>query len=102
LVKAGLEVDVWDGVEPEPTEGCVVEGVKYASERRYDAFVGLEKFWDLEAYRLGAGQLKMLEVARALAASAKLVVLDRRSAVQTPSTPTTYSRSSESSRARST
>jgi hydroxyacid-oxoacid transhydrogenase len=41
LVKAGLEVDVWDGVEPEPTEDCVVEGVKYASGRRYDAFVGL-------------------------------------------------------------
>ena len=38
--------------------------------------VGLEKFWDLEAYRLGAGQLKMLEVARALAANAKLVALD--------------------------
>jgi ABC-type glutathione transport system ATPase component len=76
LVKAGLEVDVWDGVEPEPTEDCVVEGIKYASERRYDAFVGLEKFWDLEAYRLGAGQLKMLEVARALAVNAKLVALD--------------------------
>jgi branched-chain amino acid transport system ATP-binding protein len=38
--------------------------------------VGLEKFWDLEAYRLGAGQLKMLEVARALATNAKLVALD--------------------------
>jgi branched-chain amino acid transport system ATP-binding protein len=38
--------------------------------------VGLEKFWNLEAHRLGAGQLKMLEVARALAANAKLVALD--------------------------
>jgi len=38
--------------------------------------VGLDKYWDLEAYRLGAGQLKMLEVARALASGAKLVALD--------------------------
>jgi len=38
--------------------------------------VGLEKFWDWQAFRLGAGQLKMLEVARALAANAKLVMLD--------------------------
>lgn len=38
--------------------------------------VGLEDSWDLEAYKLGAGQLKMLEVARALAVGAKLVALD--------------------------
>jgi branched-chain amino acid transport system ATP-binding protein len=38
--------------------------------------VGLDKLWNYEAFRLGAGQLKMLEVARALAADAKLVVLD--------------------------
>lgn len=38
--------------------------------------VGLDKYWDYEAYRLGAGQLKMLEVARALATGAKLVALD--------------------------
>lgn len=37
----GIEVDVWDGVEPEPTEDSVVEGVKYAAGRKYDAFVGL-------------------------------------------------------------
>lgn len=38
--------------------------------------VGLESLWDVEAHKLGAGQLKMLEMARALAAGAKLVALD--------------------------
>lgn len=38
--------------------------------------VGLEEYWDWEAYRLGGGQLKMLEVARALATGAKLIALD--------------------------
>ncbi|MEM0371591.1 MAG: ABC transporter ATP-binding protein [Ignisphaera sp.] len=38
--------------------------------------VGLDDYWDVEAYKLGAGQLKMLEVARALAANAKLIALD--------------------------
>jgi len=38
--------------------------------------VGLDSYWDYEAYRLGAGQLKMLEVARALATGAKLIALD--------------------------
>jgi branched-chain amino acid transport system ATP-binding protein len=38
--------------------------------------VGLDKYWDYEAYRLGAGQLKMLEVVRALATGAKLIALD--------------------------
>jgi len=38
--------------------------------------VGLSAFWDLPAYKLGAAQLKMLEVARALAAGAKLIALD--------------------------
>lgn len=37
---------------------------------------GLEDYWDIEAFRLGAGQLKMLEVARALATNAKLIALD--------------------------
>lgn len=55
--------------------------VKEEEERVRRAFeilrsVGLEDYWDLEAYRLGAGQLKMLEVARALAVGAKLVALD--------------------------
>lgn len=38
--------------------------------------VGLEDLWDREAQKLGGGQLKMLEVARALAAGAKLIALD--------------------------
>jgi branched-chain amino acid transport system ATP-binding protein len=38
--------------------------------------VKLDSYWDYEAYRLGAGQLKMLEVARALATGAKLIALD--------------------------
>jgi len=38
--------------------------------------VGLDKYWDQEARSLGAGHLKMLEVARALASGAKLVILD--------------------------
>lgn len=38
--------------------------------------VGLSKFWDFPAHKLGAAQLKMLEVARALAAGAKLIALD--------------------------
>jgi branched-chain amino acid transport system ATP-binding protein len=38
--------------------------------------VGLENCWDWEAYKLGAGQLKMLEVARSIASGAKLLALD--------------------------
>ncbi|MEM0043730.1 MAG: ABC transporter ATP-binding protein [Sulfolobales archaeon] len=38
--------------------------------------VGLEKNWDQTAKALGAGQLKMLEVARALATGANLIILD--------------------------
>ncbi|WP_438839356.1 ABC transporter ATP-binding protein [Ignisphaera cupida] len=38
--------------------------------------VGLDSYWDWEAYKLGAGHLKMLEVARALASGAKLLALD--------------------------
>lgn len=38
--------------------------------------IGLSKFWDLPAHKLGAAQLKMLEVARALATGARLIALD--------------------------
>ncbi len=38
--------------------------------------VELDNYWDWQAFRLGAGQLKMLEVARALATGAKLIALD--------------------------
>jgi len=40
------------------------------------AKVGLDEYWDREAYTLGGAQLKMLEVARGLAAGAKLIALD--------------------------
>lgn len=40
------------------------------------AKVGLEDVWHYEAFRLGGAQLKMLEVARALATGAKLIALD--------------------------
>ncbi|MEM1619924.1 MAG: ABC transporter ATP-binding protein [Fervidicoccaceae archaeon] len=47
-------------------------------KRAFDVLrlVGLEGVWNVQALKLGAGHLKMLEVARALAAGAKLVVLD--------------------------
>lgn len=38
--------------------------------------VGLADLWDRQAFTLGAGQLKMLEIARALATGAKLIALD--------------------------
>lgn len=38
--------------------------------------VGLGDYWDRLASSLGAGQLKMLEIARALATGAKLIALD--------------------------
>jgi branched-chain amino acid transport system ATP-binding protein len=38
--------------------------------------VGLHDYWDYEAFRLGGAQLKMLEIARALAVGAKLIALD--------------------------
>ncbi len=38
--------------------------------------VGLDTHWNWQAFRLGGGQLKMLEVCRALATGAKLIALD--------------------------
>ncbi|RLI11042.1 ABC transporter ATP-binding protein [Candidatus Bathyarchaeota archaeon] len=38
--------------------------------------VGLDEHWDRPAHTLGGGQLKMLEVARALASGAKMIALD--------------------------
>lgn len=40
------------------------------------AKVGLDDLWYYEALKLGGGQLKMLEIARALATGAKLIALD--------------------------
>lgn len=55
--------------------------VKEEEEKIKKAFeilkkVGLDQYWDRQAYKLGGGQLKMLEVARALATGAKLIALD--------------------------
>jgi hydroxyacid-oxoacid transhydrogenase len=36
-----IEVDVWDGVEPEPSEESIIEGIKYASEKGFDVYIGL-------------------------------------------------------------
>lgn len=38
--------------------------------------VGLDSYRDWEACKLGGGQLKMLEVVRALATGAKLIAID--------------------------
>ena len=42
----------------------------------YLEFLGLDHLWDSEAYKLSGGQLKLLEVGRALMANAKLIVMD--------------------------
>ena len=57
------------------------EWVEVEEENMEKAFsvlkrVGLDEMWDKPAYSLGGAQLKMLEVARALAAGAKLIALD--------------------------
>jgi len=39
--RVGIEVEVWDGVEPEPSEESVIEGIKQANKKKYDAFIGL-------------------------------------------------------------
>jgi branched-chain amino acid transport system ATP-binding protein len=57
---------VWKNVEEENIEKAF----------RVLKLVGLDNNWDIPTHKLGAGQLKMLEVARALAANAKLVALD--------------------------
>ncbi len=41
IKQVGIDVDIWDGVEPEPSEESIIEGIKYASGKKYDAFVGL-------------------------------------------------------------
>ena len=55
--------------------------LKYEEESVEKAFrilsqVGLDEHWDKPAYSLGGGQLKMLEVCRALASGAKMIALD--------------------------
>ncbi len=37
----GVEITIWNGVEPEPTLESIEEGVKYASEVRFDALIAV-------------------------------------------------------------
>ncbi len=48
-------------------------------------FLKLDHLWDSEAYKLSGGQLKLLEVGRALMANAKLIVMDEPIAGVNPS-----------------
>ncbi|MCS7136424.1 MAG: hydroxyacid-oxoacid transhydrogenase [Nitrososphaerota archaeon] len=37
----GIEADVWDGVEPEPSDVSIQEGIEYAKRANYDSFVAI-------------------------------------------------------------
>ncbi|MEM2178240.1 MAG: hydroxyacid-oxoacid transhydrogenase [Candidatus Methanomethylicaceae archaeon] len=37
----GIRVDIWDGVEPEPSLQSVKEGIEFAKNKGYDGFIGL-------------------------------------------------------------
>ncbi|PUA31415.1 MAG: hypothetical protein B9J98_06550 [Candidatus Terraquivivens tikiterensis] len=37
----GIEADVWDGVEPEPSDTSIQRGIDFAKEGRYDSFVAI-------------------------------------------------------------
>jgi len=39
-------------------------------------FLGLDHLWNVESYKLSGGQLKLLEIGRALMKNAKLIVMD--------------------------
>ncbi len=58
--------------------GSWIRGEEECIEKAFRilAKVGLDEYWDREAYMLGGAQLKMLEIARGLAAGAKLIALD--------------------------
>jgi branched-chain amino acid transport system ATP-binding protein len=43
---------------------------------RYLDFLGMHHLWDSESYKLSGGQLKLLEVGRALMRNAKLIIMD--------------------------
>ncbi|MCX8188498.1 MAG: iron-containing alcohol dehydrogenase [Nitrososphaeria archaeon] len=36
-----VEVDVWDGVEPEPSHQSILKGIDFAKKKPYDCFIGL-------------------------------------------------------------
>ena len=43
---------------------------------RYLEFLSLDHLWDVESYKLSGGQLKLLEVGRALMRKAKIIIMD--------------------------
>jgi len=47
-------------------------------EKAFDIlnFLGIEHLWDRESYKLSGGQLKLVEIGRALMTNAKLIVMD--------------------------
>ncbi len=69
---------------PHPGESLKVlnrEWLKYEEEcveKAYGIleFLGIDHLWDQEAYKLSGGQLKLVEVGRALMCDAKLIVMD--------------------------
>jgi len=48
-------------------------------------FLGIDRLWDSEAYKLSGGQLKLLEIGRALMVDAKLIIMDEPIAGVAPS-----------------
>lgn len=60
------------------TKGKWIEWEKASVDRAFRIlrFVGLENSWDLPTYELGGGQLKLLELSRALMTDSKMIMLD--------------------------
>lgn len=69
---------IGEGVAAAPLKRKWMRQEEELAERAFKILdaVGLGDFWDRHAYSLSAGQMKLLEIARALMAGAKLVVLD--------------------------
>ncbi len=62
--------------------GCISRGWEKREEEIVEKasglleFLGLDDLWNTEAWKLSGGQLKLLEVGRALMADAKLIIMD--------------------------
>ncbi len=41
LQDKNIAVDVWDGVEPEPSHNSILKGIDFAKKKSYDCFIGL-------------------------------------------------------------
>ncbi|MEL9990025.1 MAG: ABC transporter ATP-binding protein [Thermoproteus sp.] len=69
---------VGEGVLSSITRGRWRRQEEELAERAFKILdmVGLGEYWDHYAYSLSAGQMKLLEVARALMAGAKMIILD--------------------------